>query len=72
MRCHHCGMSLPEDLLEKLACPRCRGALVLRENPSCLDCEACRLRYEIEDGIPNLLQDEASPLDGEPQEESSE
>ena len=58
-------MSLPDDLLEKLACPKCRGPLTLSEEPPALDCGACGLRYAIEDGIPNLLEDEASPLAAE-------
>ena len=58
------AMSLPEDVLEKLACPRCREPLHLREEGAALHCEACRLRYAIgEDGIANLLEDEAEPLD---------
>ncbi len=63
-RCHAWGMSLPPDLLDKLACPRCRGPLTLVESPPALDCQACGLRHAIEDGIPNLLEDEASPLPG--------
>lgn len=58
-------MSLSEDLLDKLACPRCRGPVLLREDGAALHCEACRLRYAVEDGIPNMLEDEASPLGAE-------
>jgi uncharacterized protein YbaR (Trm112 family) len=57
-------MSLPQDLLDKLACPRCRGSLTLLASGFALDCAACELRFAIEDGIPNLLEDEATPLDG--------
>lgn len=63
-RCHAHAMSLPPDLLDKLACPRCRGALSLREEAAVLDCPACALRFAIQDGIPNLLEDEASPVPG--------
>lgn len=55
-------MSLPEDLLAILACPRCRGELEYRHAPEALVCHACRLVYRIEDGIPILLIDEAAPL----------
>lgn len=55
-------MSLPDDLLEILACPKCRGALEYRRAPEVLVCHACRLVYRIEDGIPILLIDEAAPL----------
>jgi len=52
---------LPPDLLEILACPKCKGPLVAE--PESLRCDACRLRYRIDDGIPVLLIDEATPLE---------
>ena len=56
------NVSLPEDLLEILACPKCRGALEYRRDPESLVCHACRLVYRVDDGIPILLIDEATPL----------
>lgn len=53
-------MPLPPDLLAILACPRCKGELEYREQESELRCPRCRLRYEIRDGIPILLLDEAT------------
>jgi uncharacterized protein len=53
---------LDPKLLEILVCPKCRGELVLRENPPALTCSNCQLAYEIRDGIPILLIDEAKPL----------
>jgi uncharacterized protein YbaR (Trm112 family) len=50
-------------LLEMLVCPRCRGELRYEQDPESLVCEADRLRYEVRDGIPILLIDEATPLD---------
>jgi hypothetical protein len=55
-------MALSPDLLDKLACPKCRGELALIADGAALACRACALRYEIEDDIPNLLIDEAKPL----------
>ena len=55
-------MTLPDDLLEILACPKCRGDLEYRRSPESLVCHACRLVYQVEDGIPILLIDEAKPL----------
>jgi len=49
------------ELLEILACPKCKGELALADDESELRCDACRLRYRIEDGIPILLIDEATP-----------
>lgn len=51
-------MALPDDLMEVLACPKCRGSL--REAPAALDCPACDLRYPVRDGIPILLIEEAT------------
>ncbi|HJU73776.1 MAG TPA: Trm112 family protein [Gemmatimonadaceae bacterium] len=55
-------MPLPAELLAILACPRCKGELEYREKESALLCQRCRLRYEIRDGIPILLLDEAVPF----------
>jgi uncharacterized protein len=49
-------------LLEILVCPKCKGDLEYREKESQLICNKCRLRYEIRDGIPIMLIDEAKPL----------
>ena len=50
-------MSLSPELLELLACPRCRGAL--EEVGETLLCAACRLSYPVREGIPVLLIDQA-------------
>ena len=54
---------MDEELLEILACPKCKGALMLTPEESELRCEACRLSYRIDDGIPILLIDEATPYE---------
>lgn len=55
-------MALSQDLLDILACPKCKGALRLNQEPAALDCEACKLRYPIRDDIPIMLIDEAESL----------
>lgn len=50
-------------LLELLVCPKCKGDLRYETDPESLVCEPERLRYEVRDGIPILLIDEARPLD---------
>ena len=52
-------MALSPDLLAILACPACKGDLVYSEAAQTLTCDRCRLRYRIQDDIPNLLVDEA-------------
>ena len=56
---------LDERLLEILVCPRCKGGLEHRTDPEALICHACRLSYEVRDGIPIMLIDEARPLEAE-------
>ncbi|MFC1513135.1 Trm112 family protein [Thermodesulfobacteriota bacterium] len=54
---------LNKDLLDILACPKCKGPVTLTDQEDGLICDACRLRYEIRDGIPVMLIDEAQKLD---------
>ncbi|MEX0912841.1 MAG: Trm112 family protein [Gemmatimonadota bacterium] len=54
---------LDPKLLEILVCPKCKGELLASESPPALTCERCRLVYEVRDGIPILLIDEAKPLE---------
>lgn len=53
---------LAKELLEILRCPKCKGELRYTREPEELVCEACALRYEVRDGIPIMLIDEARPL----------
>ena len=55
---------LDERLLEILVCPKCKGELEHRADPEELVCRACALRYEVRDGIPVMLIEEAAPLEG--------
>ncbi len=52
-------MSLNEELLEILVCPKCKGSLYLTEPQDGLVCDKCRLVFEIRDDIPVMLIDEA-------------
>lgn len=53
---------IKKELLEILACPKCKGPVKLSEQGDSLICEPCRLVYEIKDDIPIMLIDEAKPL----------
>jgi hypothetical protein len=55
-------MAISNELLEILACPKCKGDLVLTAGQDGLICHACRLLYEIRDEIPIMLIEEAKPL----------
>jgi hypothetical protein len=56
-------MAISKELLEILACPKCKGDLRLNESEDGLICDQCRLLYEIRDDIPIMLIEEARPLD---------
>ncbi|MFA6411519.1 MAG: Trm112 family protein [Syntrophales bacterium] len=55
-------MTISKELLEIMACPKCKGEIKLNEGQDGLICHACKLRYEIREGIPIMLIDEAKPL----------
>ena len=55
-------MSVPQQLLEILACPRCKGPVTLADRGDALECAACALSYPVRDDIPVMLVDEARPL----------
>jgi uncharacterized protein len=55
-------MVISKDLLDILACPKCKGDIYLNDKKDGLVCEACRLMYPIKDDIPIMLIDEAVRL----------
>lgn len=54
---------ISRELLDILACPKCKRAVKLTESGDGLICESCRLVYQIRDDIPVMLIDEAKNLD---------
>jgi len=57
-------MAVSQELLEILACPKCKGNIHLNDTQDGLICDHCKLLYEIKDDIPIMLIDEAKPIDG--------
>lgn len=55
-------MAISQDLLDVLACPKCKGEVRLNEKQDGLVCEACKVVYPIKEDIPVMLIDEAKPL----------
>lgn len=49
-------------LLEILVCPVCKSTLHYRKAEQELVCKPCRLGFQIKDGIPVMLDDEARRL----------
>lgn len=58
-------MAVSKELLDILACPKCKGTIILNETEDGLICKACQLMYEIRDDIPIMLIDEAKPIQGQ-------
>lgn len=56
-------MTLSDQLLSLLVCPKCKGDLEYRPAESSLVCLTCRVRYPVRDDIPIMLIDEATPLE---------
>jgi len=57
---------IDKELLEILACPKCKGEVRLDERGQRIICTSstCGLRYPIRDGIPVMLIDEAEAPGG--------
>ncbi|PID81591.1 hypothetical protein CSB20_02255 [bacterium DOLZORAL124_64_63] len=55
---------LDPKLLEILACPQCRQAVVPDEKHQWLYCNRCAVRYRVEGEIPIMLPDEAEKVPG--------
>jgi len=55
-------MAIDKELLDILACPKCKGDIRLTDKGDGLVCDTCRLIYPIKDDIPVMLIDEAVKL----------
>lgn len=55
-------MALSRELIDIVACPKCKGKLELRPDESAFLCQACKLQYPVVDEIPNFIVEEAKPL----------
>ncbi|MBU2637486.1 MAG: Trm112 family protein [Nanoarchaeota archaeon] len=47
--------TLSKELLEALACPKCKGGLEYNKQKNELLCKKCRKAYKVQDGTPVLL-----------------
>jgi uncharacterized protein YbaR (Trm112 family) len=56
---------IKQELLDIIACPKCKGPVRLNDEQNGLICDKCQLVYEIRDDIPIMLIDEAAPLNKE-------
>lgn len=55
-------MPVSQELLDILACPKCKQPVHLNGSATGLTCEPCGLEYPIVDDIPVMLLEEAKPI----------
>jgi uncharacterized protein len=55
-------MAVSQELLDILACPKCKGDLRQTDKHDGLVCDACHLLYPIRDDIPIMLIEEAQEV----------
>ena len=55
-------MAIRKELLDILACPKCKGEIRLNDTGDGLICDSCKLLYEIRDDIPIMLIEEAKKI----------
>ncbi|MFP4115875.1 MAG: Trm112 family protein [Candidatus Aenigmatarchaeota archaeon] len=48
-----------QELMDVLACPKCKGEVKLNKDENKIVCHDCRLKFSVEEGIPNMLLEEA-------------
>ena len=58
-------MAFDIKLLDIIACPVCKGKLILDKQNQELICKFDRLAYPIKQDIPALLQSQSRPMDWE-------
>lgn len=56
---------MDNKLLDILACPVCKGKLLYNKQQQELICKADRLAFQIKEGIPVMLEEEARQLGAE-------
>lgn len=57
---------IKQELLDILACPKCKDAVTLEGSGKYLICNTCKLKYPInEQGIPIMLIDRAEKLESD-------
>ncbi|MGO9244323.1 MAG: Trm112 family protein [Verrucomicrobiia bacterium] len=57
-------MTIDKQLLDVLACPKCKGNVKVEGEKIVCQSAQCGLRYPIRDGIPVMLIDEAEQPQG--------
>jgi uncharacterized protein YbaR (Trm112 family) len=56
---------MKKELLDIIACPKCKGKVELAQDQQALLCHNCQLSYAIRDNIPIMIIEEAQPISSE-------
>ncbi|WP_319470551.1 Trm112 family protein [uncultured Pseudodesulfovibrio sp.] len=54
-------MTLKKELIDILACPKCKGKVAVTPGEDGLACRKCGVIYPVRDEIPIMLVDQAVP-----------
>jgi len=54
---------IKQELLNVLACPKCKGDIRVSKDENYIVCDSCKLLYEIREEIPVMLIDEAEKVE---------
>ncbi|MGE4265844.1 MAG: Trm112 family protein [Deferribacterales bacterium] len=54
---------IKKELLDVLACPKCKQPVRESKDEKYIVCDSCKLLYEIREGIPVMLIDEAKQVE---------
>ena len=54
---------IKKELLDVLACPKCKGDIRVSKDEKYIVCDSCKLLYEIKEEIPVMLVDEAKQVE---------
>lgn len=53
------GLGDVQDMMDILACPKCKGDVKFNKDENKIVCHDCRLKFPVDDGIPNMLLEDA-------------
>lgn len=56
-------MTIKKELLDILACPKCKQPVRLSKDTTAIVCDSCKLVYTVKEGIPVMLIDEAKQVE---------
>ena len=56
---------MDKKLLDILACPVCKGKLIYNKDNQEIICKTDRLAFQIKEGIPVMLEEEARQMEAE-------